>query len=184
MELAVELKELAAEIYATAVEKGFWEKPNVGEKLMLAITELGEAVEADRKGFYAKALHLNDDEKMTVEYFESKIKDTVEDELADTVIRVLDLITYLGLNVGAIEKVFVQGGIIDKTNFAEKILLITGHLFAAYKQEIKAYQEFYLVCFLRDLFTIADQLEIDLLLHIKLKMRYNKTRPYKHGKSY
>ena len=64
------LNELAQFCHSIAVEKGFWEKErNVGEALMLIVSELGEAMEAYRKQDNAN----------------------FKEELADTFIRLLDL---------------------------------------------------------------------------------------------
>ena len=61
--------------HLAARENGFWaKKRNVGEMLMLIVSELGEAIEAHRKGDFGLEL-----------------KDTFEDELADTAIRLFDL---------------------------------------------------------------------------------------------
>jgi NTP pyrophosphatase (non-canonical NTP hydrolase) len=47
----MEIKELCEKSYETAVKKGFWkEGRTIPEMLMLIVTELGEACEADRKG--------------------------------------------------------------------------------------------------------------------------------------
>lgn len=77
---------------------------------MLIITEISESVNADRKGIHANSDYFkllfecsvsynwyNEDEKNKIwsVFFEREIKDTVEDELADIVIRCLD---YAGLN--------------------------------------------------------------------------------------
>lgn len=64
------LNELAQLCHSIAVEKGFWEeKRNIGEALMLIVTELAEAMEAHRKQDEAN----------------------FKEELADTFIRLLDL---------------------------------------------------------------------------------------------
>lgn len=69
------ITEWLAECHSTAREKGFWDQErNVGEALMLIVSELGEAIEAHRKGRFG--IHE---------------KDTFEDELADTAIRLFDL---------------------------------------------------------------------------------------------
>ena len=66
-----------------AREKGFWDKErNVGEMLMLIVSELGEAIEAHRK------------DELGLEK-----KDTFEDELADTAIRLFDLCGGLGIDL-------------------------------------------------------------------------------------
>lgn len=73
------LNKLAREIHKIAVDKGFWEgKRNISECLMLVVTELGEACEALRK-----------DNKQ--EGKQEWMKHTYEDELADALIRILDL---------------------------------------------------------------------------------------------
>ena len=82
------LNELAQEIYQNNKEKGFWDKErNVGEMLMLVTSELGEAMEAHRKGRFAS---LEAYEEFS-EDFEDAIKDTFEDEIADAIIRLLDM---------------------------------------------------------------------------------------------
>jgi len=44
------LNEIAKLAYETARDKGFWDKDrNIGEQLMLVVTELSEALEAHRK---------------------------------------------------------------------------------------------------------------------------------------
>lgn len=96
------IKETAAKIYANNVNKGFWDKErNVGEMLMLVTSELSEALEADRKNRRAnpEALQLLMDKGHTweqskavfVDVFKDNVKDTFEDELADAVIRLLDI---------------------------------------------------------------------------------------------
>jgi len=51
------LNEMAAIIHANAVAKGFYDKPtNTAEKLMLIVSELGEACEADRNKWNAQSL--------------------------------------------------------------------------------------------------------------------------------
>jgi len=75
------ITEWTNECYKSSKEKGFWDKErNVGEALMLIVSELGEAIEAHRHG------------KLGLEE-----KDTFEDELADTAIRLFDLCG--GLNI-------------------------------------------------------------------------------------
>ena len=60
------------------MEKGFWEtKRNIGEALMLIVTELAEAMEAHR---------IRDDENF-------------REEIADSFIRLLDLCGGLGIDI-------------------------------------------------------------------------------------
>jgi len=89
------MNELAEEIHANAISKGFWDSPReTGTVLMLCVTELSEALEADRKERYAdrqlvglEFIHPSPNSYV----FLDKVKDTFEDEIADTIIRLLDL---------------------------------------------------------------------------------------------
>lgn len=102
------IKEVSKEIHNNAIDKGFWDGPrNTGELLMLCVSELAEALEAhrkskkaDRSGFIEREdqilkSYINHTNQLEVSdfkrIFEHKIKDTFEDEIADTVIRLFDL---------------------------------------------------------------------------------------------
>jgi len=72
------LNELAEYCHSIAVEKGFWEtERNIGEALMLIVTEIAEAMEAHR--------HQDDA--------------NFKEELADTFIRLLDLCAGLKIDI-------------------------------------------------------------------------------------
>ncbi|MCH7718497.1 MAG: hypothetical protein IIB21_03410 [Chloroflexi bacterium] len=74
---------MVATCYAGSKAKGFWNaERNGGEMLMLTVSELGEAIEAHRTG------------KLGLEE-----KDTFEDELADTAIRLFDMCGGLGIDL-------------------------------------------------------------------------------------
>ena len=88
------LNELSKEVYQGNVEKGFWDKDrSFAETCMLIVSEISEAVEADRRG--VKCIYdLNQNgllQDFDPESFKGMVKDTVEDEIADTFIRLLDL---------------------------------------------------------------------------------------------
>lgn len=108
------LNELAKKIHENAKAKGFYEKDiNVAEKLCLVHSEVSEALEADRKNHYTEheeAWHLQEMANPQVGgYFHSdaeflglfamSVKNTFEDELADVVIRVLDLCACKGIDI-------------------------------------------------------------------------------------
>lgn len=89
------LNHSAKKIYLANKEKGFWDSErNIGELLMLVTSELGEALEAHRKGRNAPVSMVQ-----SRCMFESAIKDTFEDEIADTVIRLLDLCGGLKIDI-------------------------------------------------------------------------------------
>ena len=102
----MEIKQLSEEIHKTAVEKGFWNKSqNVGEKLMLIVSELAEALEADRNGSHTKqpisdVSGWTNDEDFSRK-FEQVVKDTFEDELADATIRIFDLAEHFNVDLTA-----------------------------------------------------------------------------------
>jgi NTP pyrophosphatase (non-canonical NTP hydrolase) len=91
------IKELCKKAHKMAVQKGFWEKKerNIAELLMLIVSELGESCEAlrreDRQG----------NEYIKGEPTDPKIwrKDTFEDEICDTFIRLADLCEALDINI-------------------------------------------------------------------------------------
>lgn len=92
---------LGEAVHANAVEKGFWDKPNnVAEKLMLIVSELGEACEADRKNKHTLPDMLNSSFLNENETFEECVKDTFEDELADVAIRLFDLAAGMKIDLG------------------------------------------------------------------------------------
>ena len=133
------LNELSKQIYEDNKLRGFdASKENIGQTLMLIVSELSEALEADRAGkrcmlrvfkrdlSYAR-LDISDFEPSNSNNdwiknrFETTVKDTFEDEIADTFIRLFDL---------------------------------------------------------------CGALDIDIEKHIELKLQYNQSREYKHGKKY
>ncbi len=82
------LNEYAKLCHKIAKEKGFWDKkPNLPEKLMLIVSELGEACEALRRN-----IRQPKDKRTWT-------KDSFEDEIADTLIRIFDLAGYLGIDL-------------------------------------------------------------------------------------
>lgn len=109
MNLTAGLNALAKQIQKNNAEKGFWDKErNVGELLMLVTSELGEALDAHQKGkfaareaFFAK-LDQTDSEFIEHAYpavFTNNIKDSFEDEIADAIIRLLDLSAGLQIDI-------------------------------------------------------------------------------------
>jgi len=100
------ISELQKEIHSIAKEKGFYEeRRNIPTRLMLVVSEISEAMEADRSGKrmvkyidVVNGWHFVND---FIPYFENHCKDTFEDELADAVIRILDLAESEGINLEA-----------------------------------------------------------------------------------
>lgn len=96
------LNEAAKSIHADAKRKGFWDSDReTGTLLMLMVSELAEAMEADRHGRVANIEKFDKDVKdTTMEIsFQNHIKDTLEDEMADTMIRILDFCGAKGIDI-------------------------------------------------------------------------------------
>lgn len=90
------INELSKEIHENAKAKGFYEKPrNIGEMLCLMHSEISEALEADRKDRYCKIAPTDvlarSHGSVFFDDYEKTIKHTFEEEMADIVIRVMDM---------------------------------------------------------------------------------------------
>lgn len=96
--------DLSKEIHQGNVERGFYDtKRPLSEVLVLIHAEISEAVEADRKEKFTKTVNWKElmelpDEEFKAQ-FQDKVKDTYEDEIADTMIRLLDLIGWQNLDI-------------------------------------------------------------------------------------
>lgn len=107
------IQEISKEINTNAHAKGFWDNGvDVPEKLMLIVSELSEAMEADRNTVYFPQQFLGRDLEATKRFlpshkdeesfktdFEVSTKDTFEDELADAAIRIFDLAFEMGIDL-------------------------------------------------------------------------------------
>ena len=187
------LNRYAKDFHQRSVAKGFWDEPrSVGHCLMLAFGELHEAIEADRLGKWAKLDHDTIDTLQRIEgapyaqEFLRLVKDTVEDEIADAVIRLLDLLGYLldgrelqSRQANSVNVVYGKGGIPP---------MLTDVLFPIVATLCEAYNDCDTTCgilyAIKSLENLCDHLGIDLMTHIELKLKYNETRPVKHGKKY
>lgn len=98
-----DLLTLERDIHQNAVDHGFWEGPenaNIPTKLMLIVSELGEALEefrADRMDLWRE--QFRDEDGVLHDHAKPE---GFGIELADALIRILDLAAYLGLDMGAL----------------------------------------------------------------------------------
>ena len=190
----VNFNELARKAFENARQKGFHDVSYTDmHYLMLVVCELAEAVEADRNGKRAERKEyerlVNEcEELLRPHLFEMYIKDTVEDELADAVIRLLD---YAGMRGLRIPEDFVTKENLELTmnscwgkslryflrTFAERVYArCINELYESGKDNPENV--------VYNIFVIAELYEIDLIWFIREKMKYNETREVLHGKSY
>ena len=194
----IDFNALRDRAYKCACDHGFHNTElSNGHLLMLVITELSEAVEADRKGKYFKGIStferefnrysaLVDENKRFECAFEKYVKDTVSDEMADAVIRLLDLAGLRGISLE-----FANGDIddcIEDMAEACKDETFTESIYSISTLPVRYDGIFDFPTAVNDMilsiFGLAKHLDIDLLWHIEHKMKYNELRENKHGKRY
>ena len=186
------LNALKEKAHKTAVEHGFYEevKPDAFY-LALVMSEAGEAINADRKGMHADTNWF--EEGMANGYltprvlFESDIKNSVEDEIADIVIRLLDFAghKWYGLryerNYELTNPVF---WVLEHEGLSSALFQLNYALGDAYNRDrleegISCSIMIYSECFGK--MTGSDK---DLWWFVEQKMRYNDLRPRLNGKKY
>lgn len=186
------LNELRDKAYQCAVAHG-WHDENLSDEhfLCLVMSELMEAVNADRKGKRAlrKIFEANCNtpqpypEQHWVFCFNQFIKDSIEDEFADACIRLLDLAGLRGISLSSVpfpfhhRKEYKEER--SKLTFTEWVYDVVRPI-ARYNKD--NYPIGYLfIGVLQELFCKAEIMGFDLLWFIEQKMKYNELRPYKHG---
>ena len=191
------LNDLRDKAYQCAVVHGWHEQEYSNEHfLCLVISELMEAVEADRKGKNADTKKFNQEldyyihemklygenyDKAYRDTFEYYLKDSIEDELADACIRLLDL---AGLrNVDLCEVDFddlkCSEGFFDWT-FTESMFFLVCNLTNTDFIETHSFDS-YLRVALMEIMGFCVKKDIDIFWYIEQKMKYNELRPFMHG---
>lgn len=185
-----DLNKLAKEVFEANRAKGFHEVERSNETLlMLVITELSEAVEADRKGKRADMQLYNTGIKKhnwltETAIFEGTIKDSLEDELADAVIRLLDLAGLRGIDID-VNEVYasLSCDCSSEETFADSIYHISRTVVMRLDPNDERLEGIINLS-IAEIEGLCEHLSIDLWRHVELKLQYNKTREYKHGKMY
>lgn len=190
------LKTLTQKAYETAKKQGFYpENTSIPHCLMMIITEMGETIQADRKGKHGAIKDYEAWIDTSSEHaYENTLADTMESELADVAIRIMSLVGYLinekkqgrivtdeifYYNYDFCKECYLKDSLTEDLFFL--IQVIVGNdiahaptwLVVLKLQEVLAY-----------LFALAHRRDIDILEHIKLKMQFNECREYKHGYKY
>lgn len=177
------LNKWSKEIYDIAVAHGWHEEKHSPEHYLgLIMTEVAEAVEADRKNRYYVNTVTVPTEKDNKHYFqywyENHVKGTVSEEFADIVIRLLDMTTAI---YGELEwhnfdnLIHAYSGVY----FKQESSFVENAWFFTHNQLNKSIYDILKSIQFVDMW--AEHLNIDLDQHIEWKMKYNSLRPYKHG---
>ena len=183
------LNELKDKAYQCAIAHGFHEEKHSDEHhICLVISELIEAVEADRKGRLANVSMFKEWQGNNLpisketqirrfkEDYNEFIKGSIEEELADACIRILDLAGLRDINIDTSAFTNVISNI---RTFTENIYIIIHDLM---NDELLLDEQ--VNSAITQIFGLANMLGIDLLWHIEQKMKYNEMRENKHGKRY
>lgn len=190
--MKIKLNDLSQRAYEIAKANGFHDKQTpVIVDLMMIITELSEMVQADRKNqrsvgkgsVIVKVWKDNQDVSVNGLYHDL-LKGTVEEELADVVIRFLDFAgsRNIPLEIDT-ERKYV--GNIDFTAFtvaewAMPIVMAISESVAGYYSVSSEFIE----SMIEACFKYAEAYQIPLLDIVGIKMKYNETRGHLHGCKY
>lgn len=179
------LNDLKDRAYRNAVAHGWHEEERSDQHwLCLVISELMEAVEADRRGDHAGAdmKDLFEDDLAAGEdfkdLFESHLKGTVEEELADACIRLLD---FAGLRNSQLT--YTNGFAIMKMSFTEYIYCMCSFITNPDKSNV-GWLDTHISYSLGWIFSWCRAKNINIEWYIEQKMKYNETRPFMHDKIY
>lgn len=190
------LNELTEAVHANALKHGWWEnKPSTEHCLMLVVTEIAEMVEADRAGKIAVINHIRkqnnlaaaqktrliDDVDSAPDFnaaFTEMVKNTVEDEMADVVIRLLDLAGSLGIDFDKFSPNKYHRAF-DRFSFAENAFALTKGLC---RENINIFKRIQFGIHYVSGWAKCQGINLDW--HVRAKMRFNANRPVRHGKKY
>ena len=191
-----ELASLAGDAFENAYNHGFYsESTEIETELMLIITEMSEVVQADRHNRHGSIEDYESEIQMGRDIptsYKNTLEGTVESEFADVGIRILSLLGWMDTK--------------RPTKFQSDSYLKEEYEIAKIKFKCGIARDFYrIICFLcsyidnnsqywyiskiiqqtlMQVFALAQNNNIDLMEHIKLKMKYNESRPYLHGCKY
>lgn len=189
-------KDFIARAYDIAVKHGFHEKQlTVEHMMMLVLSEIAEAVEADRRNLHANLHGFEICNGLTYnDRFKNYVKDSVEDEMADVAIRLFDLCGTLNITPTDCFEFYLElfkdfRENYQRHSFCERAFVLSAILCHADGASVtddgsgESLPDIIgaALCFL---FSMAEDMNVDFIRHIELKMEYNETRPKKHGKKY
>lgn len=190
-----DLEVLSKQAYESAKDKGFYPGTGTTFHLMFIIVEMSEVLQADRKDRHGSIEDYESEIEMGMDIptaYKNTLEGTVESEFADIAIRMLSLL----------------GSIMDsaKVELMSDEDIKDEHALAIYTFRLDIVRDLYRIIermgvfdlndtpkwylakhlqeMLIDIFAIAHNHNINLMEYIRLKMKYNETRPYLHGYKY
>lgn len=184
------ITEWAKEIHENAVAHGWWEtKRSTGEVIALIHSELSEALEEARDNRpMMYVLGPNGEEICTPCYFNGRKPEGIAVELADAVIRVLDMAEHMAAPMKKYAKVRKELKKAEKAkDFGSEIAWLHCLVVDLHAGLVEQNAEAILVALLSIVAEVDLYLQkqgLDLWQVIELKHNYNKGRPYKHGKAF
>ena len=176
------LTKVQHQIWNIATNHGWHEQPKSPEHWCgLIMTEMAEAVEADRNGrradmesFNERMSNLDGSDECFKEMYKRYIKGSIEEEFADVVIRILDMTQEIhGERINWIGDYPCGEVFHEEKSFIENAWCFIRRVLNWGTMNISDSVSF--------MFDWAHHLDIDLWQHIEWKTKYNELRPYKHG---
>jgi NTP pyrophosphatase (non-canonical NTP hydrolase) len=180
MKLNFNFNELATKIHENAKAKGFYDNIDenhfgkfLNHQIYEVVKEIAEFHEAYKKGISTPSTAYTDivllkDPTM----FRMIVKDTYQDELADAIIRILDIAKYMDYDL------------LEEFDVYEEPELSNYDISGICLDITMALSEQLLNDALDNIFYLAHNMNIDILWHIEAKMDYNTTREKLHGKKF
>lgn len=187
---------LANDAYLNAQRHGFYpDNTDVTTALMLIITEMAEAVQADRHNRHGSIEEYESEIQMGRDIptaYKNTLEGTVGSEFADVCIRILSLLGWMNSKKPTkfqsdsyLKEEYEIAKIKYKCGIAKDFYHIISFL-CSFTDNNSAYWYISKIIqkTLMQVFALAQNNNIDLMEHIKLKMQYNESRPYLHGCKY
>jgi NTP pyrophosphatase (non-canonical NTP hydrolase) len=172
----MDYKQLISECHQTAVEHGWWDEPRAEDELIcLFHSEVSEAFEEYRAHKPLDLVYYKDDNPKP---------EGIPVELADLLVRIFDLLGDIYKDNPGLLYSFVERPLIKKT-----ILAPIPPTFSALCKELHkkisnlaVFNAYFLMMIVKvvDGYCMVNGIKLEEAL--RLKMDYNKTRPYRHGK--
>ena len=186
------LNALKEKAHVWAVGHGFYDEiKSDAFYLGLVMSEAGEAINADRKGMHANVVRFSEDMELGhpfKESFEKHIKDSMEDEIADIVIWLLDFSGLKGYTL------LISGfsaspsiAIVDefpRNGLSGTLFALMGALSDSLDDDSTEATVGIVINIFIDCFKTLTGKDYDLLWFVEKKMAYNDLRPRLNGKKY